>query len=135
MKIRNGFVSNSSSSSFVVLGFTMSEEDAKDRFVQYVKIIKRAVDDIETDVDIEIETNEDNSIPDNISDALSNDGYRDITVIGGGSETTIDDGDVVVGLSIDGYNINDVIKASKRMEVFSEKYGIRQECVVISGTY
>lgn len=132
MKIRNGFVSNSSSSSFVLKGFLLDDIDIKktiDFIQEYYPVVYAEVCKYAEPVDEEF-----------IHEASYNDGMT-LKIKRGNSENGIPEGEWFIGKELqstgdDGYLENEIIdfQLSNDLTLAKDIFGIESDVKVIVGT-
>ena len=129
MKVRIGFVSNSSSSSFVIFGYDISKNKSA---LKKIKALAKGDEDIEED-DYELESLiEENTKIDDIV-------YR----VGYGAESGLNGGEIVLGILIaefsdDGGDYSNekisLTDLQKKLEKIKEQFDICEEFTIFKGT-
>jgi hypothetical protein len=124
MKIRPGFVSNSSSSSFVILGYDISKNKAAKKIIEtHDKDNDGYCWDIEESIRKDIK-------------------IKELTYRTGGEETGLDEGAEVLGLLIsevssdgggDGQVKVSLPELQKKLDILKEKFDIVEELCIFSG--
>jgi hypothetical protein len=125
MKIRSGFVSNSSTSSFVIYGFIVSEELVCKKFLT---ASSKESDEWMHEGDAEEGGLDEEALQEALGDDFAIQTYSD--------EMQCDDlneGDVLIGVDIVGDDLEAIAKAAKLVEDLKETHKIRTKCLVYSG--